>query len=375
MGIFEANIAIVGAGVVGLAVAAETSRICNNVYVFEQNHTFGLETSSRNSQVIHAGIYYPPETLKARLCVEGKHLLYTFCERYGVGYRKTGKIVIASDESEIEELEEICQLGLANGVDDLTFLSRSELKVLEPDVKGKAGLLSPSTGIIDCYGLMALLHKQATEAGAKFVFDTEVIGIEQTGENYRVQIKEGGDYSDLLAHIVINAAGLGCDRLAHSVGIDIDTAGYRLHYCRGEYFNLNPGGRYSVKRLVYPVPRKESLGIHVTPTLEGGIRLGPDARYIDELDYSMEDSQKETFYSSVKRFLPPIELEDLSPDFVGIRPKLQAPDEDFRDFVIAHEADKGLPGLINLIGIESPGLTACLAIAKRVECMVRDILA
>ena len=130
-----------------------------------------------------------------------------------------------------------------------------------------------------------------------------------------------------------------------------------------------------MKRLVYPVPRKESLGIHVTPTLEGGIRLGPDARYIDEIDYSMDDSQKETFYSSVKRFLPPIELADLSPDFVGIRPKLQSPDEDFRDFVIAHEADKGLPGLINLIGIESPGLTACLAIAKRVECMVRDILA
>jgi len=370
----EVNVAIVGAGVVGLAVAAETSRICQNVYVFEKNHTFGLETSSRNSQVIHAGIYYPPETLKARLCVEGKHLLYTLCEKYGVGYRKAGKIVIACDEGEIEELERVCQLGLLNGVDDLTFLSRSELKALEPDVKGKAGLLSPSTGIIDCYGLMALLHKQATEAGAKFVFDTEVIGVEQTGENYRVQIKEGSDYSELLAHVVINAAGLGCDRLAQSVGIDIDAAGYRLHYCRGEYFSLNPGGKYSVKRLVYPVPPKESLGIHVTPTLDGGIRLGPDARYIDELDYSMDGSQKEIFYRSVKRFLPPIELADLSPDFVGIRPKLQAPDEDFRDFIIAHEADKGLPGLIDLIGIESPGLTACLAIAKRVAGMVQDIL-
>ena len=370
----EVNVAIVGAGVVGLAVAAETCRICNNVYVFEKNHTFGLETSSRNSQVIHAGIYYPPETLKAGLCVEGRHLLYQLCEKYGVGCRKTGKLVVASDESEIEELEEICQLGLANGVDDLTFLSRSELKVLEPDVKGNAGLLSLSTGIIDCYGLMALLHRQAIEEGAKFVFDTEVIGVEQTGENYRVQIKEGSDYSELLAHVVINAAGLGCDRLAQSVGIDIDAAGYRLHYCRGEYFSLNPGGKYSVKRLVYPVPPKESLGIHVTPTLDGGIRLGPDARYIDELDYSMDGSQKEIFYRSVKRFLPPIELADLSPDFVGIRPKLQAPDEDFRDFIIAHEADKGLPGLIDLIGIESPGLTACLAIAKRVAGMVQDIL-
>ena len=299
MGIPETDIAIVGAGVVGLAIAAETARICKNVYVFEKDHTFGLETSSRNSQVVHAGIYYPPETLKARLCVEGKHLLYALCERYGISCLKTGKIVIASGKSEIEELERVCQLGLANGVDDLTFLSRSEIKILEPDVEGKAGLLSPSTGIIDCYGLMALLHKQATEAGAKFVFDTEVIGVEQTGENYRVQIKEGSDYSELLAHVVINAAGLGCDRLAYSVGIDIDAAGYRMHYCRGEYFSLNPGGKYSVKRLVYPVPRKESLGIHVTPTLEGGIRLGPDARYIDELDYSMDDSQKETFYSSV----------------------------------------------------------------------------
>lgn len=370
----KVNVAVIGAGVVGLAVAAEVARQQKDVYVFEKNHTFGLETSSRNSQVIHAGIYYPPESLKARLCVEGKHLLYQLCEKYGVGYRRTGKIVVASDESEIEELEGVCQLGLANGVDDLTFLSRSELKDLELDVEGKAGLLSPSTGIIDCYGLMALLHRQATEGGAKFVFDTEVIGFEQTGENYRVRIKEGGDYSELLARIVINAAGLGCDQLAHSVGIDIDAAGYRLHYCKGEYFSLNPGGRYSVKRLVYPVPRKESLGIHVTPTLEGGIRLGPDARYIDELDYSMDDSQKETFYSSVKRFLPPIELGDLSPDFVGIRPKLQAPDDDFRDFVISHEADKGLPGLINLIGIESPGLTACLAIAKRVGNMIKDIV-
>jgi L-2-hydroxyglutarate oxidase LhgO len=373
MGILETNIAVIGAGVVGLAVAAEVARQQGDVYVFEKNHSFGLETSSRNSQVIHAGIYYPLETLKARLCVDGKHLLYALCERYGVGCSKTGKIIIACDDSELEELERIYQLGLANGVDNLTFLSRSELRALEPDIEGEAGLLSPSTGIIDCYGLMFLLHKQATEEGAKFVFDTEVIGFEQTGENYTVRIKEGADYSELSARIVINAAGLGCDRLAHSVGIDIDAAGYRLHYCKGEYFSLNPGGRYSVNRLVYPVPRKESLGIHVTPTLEGGIRLGPDARYIDELGYSMDDSQRGVFYGSVKRFLPSIELEDLSPDFAGVRPKLQAPGEDFRDFIIANEADRGLPGLINLIGIESPGLTASLAIAKYVRDMVTEI--
>jgi len=369
----DVNIAIIGAGVVGLSIAAELSRFYRDIYVFEINRTYGLETSSRNSQVVHAGIYYPPGSLKAVLCVEGKHLLYQLCETYDINYRKTGKIMVASRSNEMESLENIYRLATENGVDDLLLLSRSEIKALEPDVEGKAGLLSPSTGIIDCYGLMAGLYKMAVEQGVKFVFNHEVKTIERVGDAYKVWVMDKHDCSLVMAEIVINSAGLGCDRLAHSAGIGIDSAGYRLHYCRGEYFSLNSHGRYCVERLVYPVPQTESLGIHVTPTLDGGIRLGPDARYVDDIDYSMDDSRKEVFYESVKRLLPSVRLDDLTPGFVGVRPKLQSLGEGFRDFLIAHEADKGLPGLINLIGIESPGLTASLAIARHVAAMVADI--
>ena len=369
----EIEVAVIGAGVVGLAIAAELAGRHENICVLEKDASFGLETSSRNSQVIHAGIYYPPDSLKARLCVEGKKLLYDLCERYGIGFRRTGKIIVAVEQREVEYLEKIHEQGRQSGVDDLRLLSRDEVKRLEPDVEGVAGLLSPSSGVIDCYSLMTLLYKQAVEDGVKFAFDTEVIGLDKEVEKYRIQVTEGEEVSELAACVVVNAAGLCSDRVAKLAGIDIDAAGYRLHYCKGEYLSLSPGGKYAVGKLVYPVPGQASLGIHVTPDLEGAIRLGPDEQYVDGIDYGVDESKREGFYRSVRGFLPAIDIEDLSPDFAGVRPKLQAPGEGFRDFVISHESGKGFLGLINLIGIESPGLTAALAIARKVAGIVHEL--
>jgi L-2-hydroxyglutarate oxidase LhgO len=369
----EIDVAIIGAGVIGLATAGEIAQRKKEVFVFEKNHSSGLETSSRNSEVIHAGIYYPEDSLKTRLCVEGKSLLYELCDRHNIAYKKSGKIIVAADENEISCLEELYKQGGKNGVDDLVLLSRTEVKELEPNIEARAGLLSPSSGILDSYTLLKFLYGQAREKGAEFVFDTEVIGIERAGAKYEVRIKDRDGISVFVAHAVVNCAGLNSDRIAQLAGIDIAKAGYKLHYCKGEYFSLDSKYRNLVSRLIYPTPEQAGHGIHVTVGLDGRVRLGPNARYVEEVDYRVDETQKEAFYNSVQRFLPHIELKDLAPESAGIRPKLQGPEEDFRDFVIAHEEKAGFPGLINLIGIESPGLTAALAIARYVSRMAAEL--
>jgi len=222
--------------------------------------------------------------------------------------------------------------------------------------------------------LLKLLYRQARGKDAEFVFGTEVVGIERIGANYRVEIRDREGISAVISQVVINAAGLNSDRIAQLAGIDIAKAGYKLHYCKGEYFSLSSKYRNVVNRLIYPTPEQAGHGIHVTPRLDGGVRLGPNARYVEEVDYRVDETQREAFYNSVQRFLPHIELEDLDPEFAGIRPKLQGPGEAFRDFVIAHEEKTGFPGLINLIGIESPGLTASPAIARYVGRIVKELL-
>ena len=369
----EVDIAIIGAGIIGLAVACGVARQKEGVFVFEKNHTFGLETSSRNSEVIHSGIYYPEDSLKARFCIEGKGLLYELCERYGISYRKLGKIILATDEDEVRQLEKIYQQGKRNGVEDLTFLSRTELNKLEPNIEGRAGLLSLSTGIIDSRSLLQFFYGQAREKGVQFVFNSEVIGIEKTRTKYKVQIRDREGISAFIARVVINAAGLNSDQVAQMLGIDIAQAGYQLHYCKGEYFSLSSKWRHLVSRLIYPTPEQVGLGIHLTLPLDGRVRLGPNARYVETIDYRVDETQKEAFYRAARKFLPYIELEDLEPEFAGIRPKLQAPGEAFRDFVITREERAGFPGLINLIGIESPGLTASPAIARHVAKMVAEL--
>jgi len=371
----EFDVAIIGAGVIGLATAGEIAQRKKEVFVFEKNHSFGLETSSRNSEVIHAGIYYPEDSLKTGLCVEGKSLLYELCDKYDIAYKKLGKIIVAASENETTQLEKLYEQGRRNGVEDLMLLSQTELKRLEPNVEARAGLLSPSSGILDSHTLLKLLYSQAREKGTEFAFGTEVVGIEKMKAKYRVEIRDREGISAFISRVVINAAGLNSDRIAQLAGIDVAKAGYRLHYCKGEYFSLSSKYRNLVNRLIYPTPEQAGHGIHVTVGLDGRVRLGPNARYVEAIDYEVDGTQKEAFYNSVKRFLPHIELEDLDPEFAGIRPKLQGPGEAFQDFVIAHEEKTGFPGLINLIGIESPGLTASLAIARYVGKIVKEFFA
>jgi L-2-hydroxyglutarate oxidase LhgO len=362
----EIDVAIIGAGVIGLATAREIAQGKKEVFVFEKNRTLGLETSSRNSEVIHAGIYYPEDSLKAKLCVEGKNLLYKFCDKHNIAYKKSGKIIVAASKNETTQLEKLYEQGRKNGVDDLMLLSRTEVKKLEPNIEARAGLLSPSSGILDSHTFLKFLYNQAKEKGAEFVFGTEVIGIERAGAKYKVQIKDRDGISAFVAHVVVNCAGLNSDKIAQLAGIDIAKADYKLHYCKGEYFSLDSKYRNLISRLIYPTPEQVGHGIHWRQALDGRVLLGPSAHYVEAIDYAVNETHKQAFYNSAKRFLPFVELEDLAPESAGIRPKLQGPGEAFRDFVIAHEEKLGFPGLINLIGIESPGLTASLAIARYV---------
>jgi L-2-hydroxyglutarate oxidase LhgO len=370
----EVDIIIIGAGVVGLAIAAEVSHTNKNVFVFEKNRTFGLETSSRNSEVIHAGMYYPDDSLKAEFCVIGNHLLYEFCDKYNINYKRLGKLIVAADDAETKELERLHNQGLKNGVSDLKMLTRDEIKLLEPNVEAVAGLLSPSTGVLDSHDLMRTFCGCAKENGGVFVFGAEVINIHRNAGGYEVGIQDSERTYSVSGRVVINAAGLFSDRVAQLAGIDVEKAGYKLHYCKGEYFSLNPKIRRLVNRLVYPVPEQAALGVHITLSLDDSMRLGPNVKYTNTIEYSVDESDKQEFYQAAHRYLPSIEFEDLAPDFAGVRPKLQAKGKGFRDFVIRDETDKGLPGFINLIGIESPGLTASLAIAKYVAAMVKEIL-
>ncbi len=368
----QANIVIIGAGVIGLAIAAELAQNHRGVFVLERNHTFGRETSSHNSEVIHAGIYYPEGSLKARLCVEGNRRLYEICQRYNVAHRRPGKIIVATDAGEVTRLEELLEQGRRNGA-ELRLISRQEVKALEPGVEAVAGLLSPATGIIDAHGLMRLYYGLARQYGAGFAFETEVTGLRPRRNGYEVQVKDREGVSSFPAVTVINAAGLGCERVAALAGIDTARAGYRLHFCKGEYFRLNSPGGVPVSRLVYPLPEHAGKGIHVSLNLDSQVRFGPSAHYVDKVEYSVDPGHRDEFYRAVRRFLPGIRPEHLEPDFAGVRPKLQGPDDDFRDFIIRDEEARGLPGLVDLIGIESPGLTAAPAIARYVAEIVRGL--
>lgn len=356
------DVAVIGAGVIGLAVTWEIARRSpgKNIVLVERNSRPGVETSSRNSGVIHAGLYYPPESLKSRLCVEGADLLYRFCKEYHVDCRNTGKIVVACDHTELRALEKIVETGRLVGR-RVEMLDADQVQRLEPHVQAVAGVFSPYSGIVDTDGLVQRLAYLARRQGVITLFKSEVKGLAREQEGYRIELTG----ETIHARVVINAAGLNSDRIAAMAGMDIDKVGYRQHFCKGEYFQLS--GRYGINHLVYPVPGKAGLGIHVTMDMAGRLRLGPSAFYVSEPDFSVDEGHIEQFYTAARRYLPNLKLEDLQPDFAGIRPKLQGPDDDFRDFVIREESENGYPGLINLIGIESPGLTSCLAIARYVE--------
>jgi len=369
----KTDITVVGAGVVGLAIGAELARTYGDILIIEQHASFGREISSRNSEVIHAGIYYPKNSLKAILCVEGHRLLYEFCVQNHVPHRRIGKLIVARHSKEIADLEGIMQKGIANGVEGLRWMTKAETLALEPYIRAEAAIHSPHTGIIDSHALMKTLVYQFTSRGGMIIYNTQVVGIDRSPEGFRISVQEkSGGKTQIATRMLINAAGLSSEKVAIMAGID--RPDYALKFCKGEYFRVRPGKSKLISRLVYPVPTEdhEGLGVHATLDLAGQMRLGPDTEYVSQIDYAVDPAKQKDFFESVVTFLPFIEFDDLSPDTSGIRPKLQGPDEPVKDFLIKNEADKGLPGLINLIGIESPGLTACLAIAGLVKGLLRD---
>ena len=374
----EIDIFIVGAGAVGLAIAREVARIDRSVVIIERNAAFGQETSSRNSEVIHGGMYYPSGTLKARFCVEGRELLYELCEKYSIAHKKIGKLVVAVEEDEKDALEKLLALGAANRVEDLVMLTANQIKEIEPNIRGLLAMYSPQTGIIDSHGLMKFYLNSAQDNGAMVVFNASVVSIDKITRGYIVNVKNGEETIKVTARVVINSAGLDSDGVANMAGIDLDKNKYRLHYCKGQYFRVNATKSKMINGLVYPVPKPKAggLGIHATIDLAGSMRLGPDDEYMKDCvkDYSVDSLRMEKFFESAKTFMPFIELNDLTADISGIRPKLQEKDGEFRDFIIQDELAKGLPGFVNLIGIESPGLTASPAIAKYVSGLVKNIL-
>jgi len=358
---YEFDAVIVGAGIIGLAIAHELSEKYENILVLEKEHSFGQHTSSRNSEIIHSGIYYPKNTLKTKLCVEGNKLLYDFLAKHDVPHRKCGKLIVATSEEEEEVLEQLHKRGVENNVRGLSFLNSDEIKEIEPDIKAIRALYVTSTGIIDSHSMMAKLEQLAEENGAILLYNTELIDIKKKNEYYELKTK--GQDVTIRTTIVINSAGLWSDQIANLAGIE----DYKLHWCKGEYYKTS---KYKgMNTLVYPVPDPNGkyLGIHTVLDLNGNLSFGPNAYYVNKLEYGMRENNKQQFYEAINRYLN-IGWCELQPATTGIRPKLQAKGDIFKDFVIKNEKNN----FINLIGIESPGLTCCLSIAKHIKEIIKE---
>ena len=355
---------VIGAGVVGLAVARELALAGREVIVLEAAESIGTHTSSRNSEVIHAGLYYPKGSLKARLCIEGKHRLYAYCAERGVPHERIGKVVVAADESEIPAVESYVTKARANGVTDLEWLSADQLHELEPEVRCVAGFLSPSTGIIDSHALMLALQGDAENHAATVVFHSPVQGGAVSAAGVELHVG-GAEPVTLACSTVVNSAGLFAPNVARSIqGIRPESIPPQ-YFAKAHYYTLS--GRSPFQRLVYPVATNAFLGVHVTLDLGGQARFGPDVVWIDGVDYSFDHTREPLFYEAIRRYYPELKDGALQPGYTGNRPKISGPKEPAADFLIQGPKEHGVPGLVNLYGIESPGLTASMAIGEYVR--------
>lgn len=366
---------VIGAGVIGLAIARELSADGREVLVLERHTHPGMETSSRNSEVIHAGMYYPPGSLKARICVAANPDLYRWCESHRIPHRRIGKFIVATSTEEEPELARLMERATLNGVARLRFASATELAREEPDVRAVAALWSPDTGIIDSHALMLSLEQEARAHGCTFAYGHVYQSAQPSRRGYEVCCLDPDQQEVRIETAsVINSAGLDADTVAGGMGIDLDAAGYRQVFVKGSYFRLGEGAQVRPRHLVYPVPHPAlaGLGVHVTLDLAGGIRFGPDVEFVEGrvVDYRVPPDGAALFAERAGRYLPGLRAEDLRPDQSGIRPRRQLPGGAVPDFVIVEESARGLPGWINLIGMESPGLTCCLEIARRVRELV-----
>jgi L-2-hydroxyglutarate oxidase LhgO len=352
---------VVGAGVIGLATARALARAGCDVVILEAEHAIGGGISSRSSEVIHAGIYYPPGLLKSRVCVAGKQMLYRFCEEHGVPHRRCGKLLVATSEAELPMLDALRRQAVANGVDDLRPLSADEVKAMEPELSCVAAMLSPSTGIIDSAALMQELLGDAEAHGAMLALGTPVLAGAVEGDG--IVIETGGETPmTLKANLLVNAAGLGAQSVARALrGMPADKIP-PLHLAKGNYYSL--AGRAPFSRLIYPMPEAGGLGVHLTLDMGGQARFGPDVEWIDEIDYQVDPRRADVFYDAVRRYWPGLQDGVLQPAYAGIRPKIERPGGSMTDFMIQTAEAHGIPSLVNVFGVESPGLTSSLAIAE-----------
>jgi L-2-hydroxyglutarate oxidase LhgO len=354
---------VVGAGVVGLALARELAAAGREVVLLEAEERFGTGTSSRNSEVLHAGMYYPAGSLKARLCVQGNPLLHDYCVRRGVPLNRCGKLIVATSAEQLEPLRALRARAAANGCGELPWLGRDQAAALEPGLRCVAALHSPATGILDSHALMQALLHDAEADGAALVCRSPVLGGAAGPAGPELELG-GSESMRVGARQVFNCAGLGAAALA--TGFRGARAGSvpQVHLAKGNYFAL--AGRAPFSRLVYPVPEAAGLGVHLTLDLAGQARFGPDVEWVDGFDYTVDPARAQGFYAAIRRYWPELPDDALVPAYSGIRPKLQGPGDPVRDFLVQGEAEHGVPGLWNLLGIESPGLTACLALARHV---------
>jgi L-2-hydroxyglutarate oxidase LhgO len=357
----ELDAVVIGGGVVGLSIARALGLAGREVTLIEAEPRLGSHSSSRNSEVIHAGIYYAPSSLKARLCVAGRHALYEYCEREGVAHERIGKIIVASRDDEIPALERLKAQAEANGVNDLTWLDQADIAALEPAVSAKRGLLSPSTGIIDSHAFMSMLRRDAERAGASVVVSTPVLGGRVGSRGIELDIG-GQEATTAHCRTVVNAAGLRAQEVARSIrGVPVGSIPAQ-HFAKGHYFVLQ--GKAPFRRLVYPIPAPGGLGVHVTLDLSKQARFGPDVSWLNGIDYAFDESRSESFYQAIRSYFPGLAADSLSPGYTGIRPKLGPAGAPVADFIVQGPAQHGVPNLLNLYGIESPGLTSSLALAE-----------
>ncbi len=355
--------AVIGAGVIGLAVARRLARAGIEVVILERAEAIGTETSSRNSEIVHAGIYYSKDSLKALTCVAGKRALYDYCAARGIEHRRCGKIIVATDDSQVGELAAIEARAAANGVGDLSWLTPSEVARMEPAVHCVAALHSPSTGIVDSHALMLSFQGEAEERGAMIAYHAPVAGARIEDDGIVVDVG-GATPMTLKAERLVNAAGIWAPAVARTID-GLDPASVPRDYlCKGNYYTL--AGKSPFTRPVYPVPEKAGLGVHVTVDLAGQARFGPDVEWIDTIDYDVDPARADAFYAAIRRYWPGLPDGAIQAGYAGIRPKLQAPGEPAADFVVQGPSAHGIDGLVNLYGIESPGLTAALALADLV---------
>lgn len=363
-----ADCVVVGAGVIGLAVARSLALAGREVIVVEAQDCIGSGISSRNSEVIHAGIYYPAGSLKAQLCVAGREQLYRYCSERELPFKRCGKLIVATDERQQPQLLAILEKARINGVDDIVVLDETEVQRREPEIRCRSALWSPSTGIIDSHGYMLALQADLENAGGMVVFNSKVT-LGAVVNKLPVLTVQGGDTElRLAARSIVNCAGLGGDKLARAIaGIRVETIP-TYSYARGNYFSCAAKSPFS--SLIYPVPNEYGLGVHVTHDMAGQLRFGPDVEWVDEISFEVDPRRGEVFYDAIRSYWPGLPDNSLLPAYAGIRPKINAKGSLAADFMIQRQSEHGVPGLINLFGIESPGLTASLALADHVKNML-----